>query len=253
MKTAFVLYPDFTALDLVGPYEVISRWPDAEVHFLARLLEPVRCDEGLTVIPTDTPATLPDPELIVVPGSGKPVSVLSDQVLIDWLRAAAPGCKWTASVCTGAGLYGAAGLLEGKTTTTHWAFRDNLRAMGVEVVADRVVWQGNHISGAGVSAGIDIALALTDRVHGRQLAESLQLTIEYDPPPPFKSGSPTKADASTLRLALRILMGDRPVRFFTEVSGQAIGARLRRASNALANRRQTKRPARQAAQTRHEP
>ena len=96
------------------------------------------------------------------------------------------------------------GLLEGKKTTTHWAFRDNLRAMGVEVVGDRVVWQGNHVSGAGVSAGIDMALSLTDRVHGRQLAESLQLAIEYDPQPPFNSGSPTKADASTLRLALRI-------------------------------------------------
>ena len=103
MKTAFVVYPDFTALDLIGPYEVISRWPDADVRFLATSLEPVRCDRGLTVIPTDTPATLPDPELIVVPGSEKPVSVLSDEVLIDWLRRAAPGCKWTASTCTARG------------------------------------------------------------------------------------------------------------------------------------------------------
>src|SRR5947207_1138580 len=123
MKTAFVLYPDFTALDLVGPYEVISRWPDAEVHFLARSLEPVRCDEGLTVIPTDTPATLPDPELIVVPGSGKPIPVLSDQVLVDWLRTAAPNCKWTASVCTGAGLYAAAGAARGQ---------DDDHALGVQ-------------------------------------------------------------------------------------------------------------------------
>jgi cyclohexyl-isocyanide hydratase len=237
MRTAFVLYPDFTALDLVGPYEVISRWPEAEVHFLARSLEPVRCDEGLTVIPTDTPATLPDPELIVVPGSGKPVPVMSDQALIDWLRAAAPNCKWTASVCTGAGLYAAAGLLEDKITTTHWGFRDNLRAMGIEVVGDRVVWQGNHVSGAGVSAGIDMALSLTDRVHGRKVAESLQLAIEYDPEPPFDSGSPTKADASTLRLALRVLLGDRPVQFLTQVSRQAIAARLRRARTALSGGR----------------
>jgi transcriptional regulator GlxA family with amidase domain len=236
MKTAFVLYPDFTALDLVGPYEVISRWPDAEVHFLARSLEPVRCDEGLTVIPTDTPATLPDPELIVVPGSGNPVPVMSDQVLIDWLRTAAPNCKWTASVCTGAGLYAAAGLLEGKKTTTHWAFRDNLRAMGIEVVGDRVVWQGNHISGAGVSAGIDMALSLTDRVHGREVAESLQLAIEYDPQPPFQSGSPSKADASTLRLAFRVLLGDRPVQAFTQMQGHAIAARLARGRRAVANR-----------------
>jgi transcriptional regulator GlxA family with amidase domain len=240
MKIAYVLYRDFTALDLVGPYEVISRWPDADVHFLAHSLDPVRCDCGLTVIPTDTPRTLPDPDLIVVPGSGNPLPVLDDDVLLQWLRAAAPGCQWTASVCTGAGLYAAAGLLEGKTTTTHWAFRDNIRAMGVDVVADRVVWQGNHISGAGVSAGIDMALALTERVHGRELAESLQLAIEYDPQPPLASGSPTKADASTLRLALRVLLGDRPVQAFTRLNRHSATARLRRARRALFERRASK-------------
>src|SRR5919201_2738052 len=229
MKIAYVLYPDCTALDLVGPYEVISRWPDADVHFLARTLDPVRCDAGLTVIPTDTPDTPPHADLIVVPGSGNPVPVLSDEVLIDWLRSAAPGCQWTASVCTGAGLYAAAGLLEGKTTTTHWGFRDNLRAMGVDVVGDRVVWQGNHVSGAGVSAGIDMALSLTERVHGRELAESLQLLIEYDPQPPFDTGSPTKADASTLRLAFRLLLGDRPLELARRVSGHALAARVPRA------------------------
>jgi transcriptional regulator GlxA family with amidase domain len=233
VKIAYVLYPDFTALDLVGPYEIISRWPGADVHFLANTLDPVRCDSGLTVIPTDTPETLPDPDLIVVPGSGNPVPVLSNTALVDWLRAAAPGCRWTASVCTGAGLYAAAGLLEGKTTTTHWAFRDNLRAMGVEVVGDRVVWQGTHVSGAGVSAGIDMALALTDRVHGRELAKSLQLAIEYDPQPPFDAGSPLKADASTLRLALRLLLGDRPFRMASRISNQATAARMRRARRSL--------------------
>jgi transcriptional regulator GlxA family with amidase domain len=241
VKIAYVLYPDFTALDLVGPYEVISRWPDAQVHFLARSLEPVRCDCGLTVIPTDTPESLPDPDLIVVPGSGNPLRALDDQVLIEWLRAAAPGCQWTASVCTGAGLYAVAGLLDGKKTTTHWGFRDNLRAMGVEVVADRVVWQGNHISGAGVSAGIDMALALTERVHGRKLAESLQLTIEYDPQPPFDTGSPTKADASTLRLALRVLLGDRPLHAAARLNRHSAAARFSRARRALTRRRPTER------------
>src|ERR687892_2429001 len=229
MKIAYVLYSDFTALDLIGPYEIISRWPDADVHFLARSRDSVRCDCGLTVIPTDTPATLPDPDLIVVPGSGNPVPVLSDEVLVGWLRSAAPGCQWTASVCTGAGLYAAAGLLEGKKTTTHWAFRDNLKAMGVDVVGDRVVWQGNHISGAGVSAGIDMALALTERVHGRKLAESLQLAIEYDPQPPFDSGSLNKADPSTRRMARRMLLGDRPLQFAARVNGHPATARLRRA------------------------
>ena len=249
MKTAYVLYPDFTALDLVGPYEVISRWPDAEVHFLARSLDPVRCDRGLTVIPTDTPETLPEPDLIVVPGSGKPALVLDDQVLLEWLRAAAPGCQWTASVCTGAGLYAAAGLLEGKKTTTHWGFRDNVRAMGVEVVADRVVWEGNHISGAGVSAGIDMAIALTERVHGRELAESLQLVIEYDPQPPSDSRSPAKADAGTLRLALRVLLGDRPVQMVTQLNRQSAAARLGRARRALSRRRASKRQPTRRAET----
>jgi hypothetical protein len=109
--------------------------------------------------------------------------------------------------------------------------------MGVEVVGDRVVWQGNHISGAGVSAGIDIALALTERVHGRQLAESLQLLIEYDPQPPFDSGSPTKADASTLRLAFRLLLGDRPFQMAARVNGHAAIERLDRARRALTGRR----------------
>jgi transcriptional regulator GlxA family with amidase domain len=241
MKIAYVLYPYFTGLDLVGPYEVISRWPDAEVHFVARTLDPVRADRGLTVIPTDTPETLPNPDLIVVPGSENPLPVMDDQVLVDWLRTAAPGCQWTASVCTGAGLYAAAGLLDGKKTTTHWGFRDNLRAMGIEVVGDRVVWQGTHISGAGVSAGIDMALALTDRVHGRELAQSLQLTIEYDPQPPFDSGSPSKSDASTLRLALRVLLGDRPLQTATRLNRHAAGARLDRARRALSRRLASKR------------
>lgn len=241
MKIAYVVYPDFTALDLIGPYEIISRWPEAEVHFLASSLEPVRCDCGLTVIPSDTPDTLTDPDLIVVPGSGNPVGVLSDEVLINWLRETAPRCQWTASVCTGAGLYAAAGLLEGMVTTTHWGFRENLKAMGVKVVEDRVVWQGNHIAGAGVSAGIDMALSLTERVHGRELAKALQLAIEYDPEPPFDSGSPEKADASTLRLALRVLFGPRPLQFIARVSRQALDARLRRARRALSGRQTGKR------------
>jgi transcriptional regulator GlxA family with amidase domain len=206
VKIAYVIYPDFTALDLVGPYEVISRWPGAEVHFVAHSLDPVRADAGLTVIPTDTPETLPDPDLIVVPGSGNPLPVLEDEVLIDWLRNAAPGCQWTASVCTGASLYAAAGLLEGKKTTTHWVFRDYVRSQGAEVVPDRVVWKDNHVSGAGVSAGIDMALSLTERIHGPEAAKALQLIIEYDPQPPFDAGSPDKADPETIEFAQRMMI-----------------------------------------------
>jgi len=193
------------------------------------------------VIPTDTPATLQDPDLIVVPGSENPVPVLSDTVLGRLAARRRPSLSVDGLLCTGAGLYAAAGLLEGRTTTTHWGFRDNLRAMGVNVVADRVVWQGNHISGAGVSAGIDMALSLTERVHGRELAESLQLVIEYDPRPPFDSGSPDNAAASTLRLALRVLLGDRPLEMAARLNRQAAAARMQRGRHALtrwrANRR----------------
>jgi transcriptional regulator GlxA family with amidase domain len=237
MKIAYVVYPDFTALDVVGPYEVISRWPGADTHFLASSAGPVRTDCGLTVIPTDTPESLRDPDLIVAPGSGNPMPVLDDRVLIDWLRAAAPGCQWTASVCTGASLYAAAELLEGKKTATHWAFRDVVRAYGVEVVEERVVWQGNHISCAGVSAGIDMALALTERVHGRDLAEALQLVIEYDPQPPFDTGSLEKADGATKRRAMDVLTGGQSRMKVAARMGRAImGARMARARRALVGR-----------------
>jgi transcriptional regulator GlxA family with amidase domain len=147
---------------------------------------------------------------------------------VEWLRAAAPNCAWTASVCTGAGLYAAAGLLKGRSTTTHWGFRDYLKMLGVAVVPDRVVWEGTHVSAAGVSAGIDMALSLTERVHGRDLAEALQLIIEYDPEPPFDSGSPEKATPRIRRLARRVMLGDQPVRAATRFGRELVRARLRR-------------------------
>jgi transcriptional regulator GlxA family with amidase domain len=236
MKVAYVVYPDFTGLDLVGPYDIISRWPGVDVRFLASSLEPVRADRGLTVIPTDTPETLPDPDMIVVPGSENPLPVLEDQVLLEWLRSAAPRCDWTVSVCSGASIYAAAGLLEGRRTTTHWGFRDTVRALGACVVEDRVVLDGNHISAAGVSAGIDMALELTERVHGREFAEALQLVIEYDPQPPFDSGSLGKAGAAVKRRARRILLGDRPVQMAGRVTAHLARTRFRRARLAVAGR-----------------
>ncbi len=154
--------------------------------------------------------------------------MLEDQILLDWLLTAAPKCQWTVSICSGASLYAAVGLLKGKKTTTHWAFRDNVKALGADVVPDRVVWEGNHISSAGTSAGIDAALALTERVHGRELAEALQLVIEYDPQPPFDAGSLEKADGATTRRAKRIMLGDHPVRKFASISGHLVKTRARR-------------------------
>ena len=239
MKIAYVLYDGFTALDLIGPYEVISRWPDAEIHFLATKTGPVRTDLGLELLPTDTPHTLRDPDVIVIPGAGNPLDGLGDDELLQWVRDVAPGATWLASACTGAGVYAAAGLLEGHQATTHWGFRENLRAMGVDVVSDRVVFDGRFVTGAGVSAGIDMALALTAEVHGEELARTLQLAIEYDPQPPFDEGSPDKASASTLRLATRMLLGDTPLatasgygRRMLSDYGRRFARRLGRGANA---------------------
>jgi transcriptional regulator GlxA family with amidase domain len=227
MKIACVLYEDFTALDLIGPYEVIGQWPDAEMHFLATQTEPVSTDQGLQMIPTDTPATLRDPDIVLMPGSAKPLGPLENEELLQWLRDVAPTAQWMASACTGSGVYAAAGLLEGKRATTHWAFRENLKAMGVDVVPERVVFDGKFITGAGVSAGIDMALSLTAKVHGEEVAKAVQLGIEYDPQPPFDSGSPDKASASTLRLAMRMLIGDKPAELLA-IPAHVVRARVAR-------------------------
>lgn len=227
MKIAYVIYPDFTALDLIGPYEVISLWPDVELHWVATTPGPILSDHGLTIVPTATPASLPDPDVVVIPGSSKPLGPLDDELLLDWVRSVAPGAQWLASACTGAAVYGAAGLLTGRRATTHWGFRENLRAMGVDVVPDRVVFDPPFVTGAGVSAGIDMALALTARVHGERLAKAIQLGIEYDPQPPFDAGAPEKADASTLRLTARMLMGDAPLRTLAGYTTRMVGDRVR--------------------------
>lgn len=233
MKIAYVLYEDFTALDLIGPYEVISLWPNVELHFVATSNGPIHTDHGLGMMPTDSPATCPDPDVIVIPGSSKPLGPLDDKELLDWLRGAADGTTWLTSACTGSAVYGAAGLLEGRKATTHWAFRENLRAMGVNVVTDRVVLDGKFLTGAGVSAGIDMALTLTGMVHGEELAKTIQLGIEYDPQPPFDAGSPDKAGASTLRLAMRMLLGDEPLKAASDSAKRLASdsfRRLRRAA-----------------------
>jgi len=193
MKIAFVLYDQFTALDLVGPYEVIARWPGAEGQFVATAPDPVRADAGLVVSPTGTLDSLTAPDLVVVPGSGNPMPALNDQALLDWVKHASQHATWMASVCTGASIYAAAGLLASRRANTHWAFRDVLASMGVNVCPDRVVFDEPFVSCAGVSAGIDMALALTGRVHGPAAAEAIQLVIEYDPQPPFDAGAPHKA------------------------------------------------------------
>jgi putative intracellular protease/amidase len=194
MDVAIPLYERFTALDAVGPYEVLSRIPGARVHFVAAQPGPVRTETGMLSLTADEAlGEVPHPEIVVVPGGLGNRELLEDEALLDWLREAHAHTRWTTSVCTGALLLAAAGLLEGVEASTHWAARDVLAGLGARPVTDRVVERGKIITAAGVSAGIDMALLLTARIGGDDLARAIQLGIEYDPQPPFDSGSAENA------------------------------------------------------------
>ena len=193
MKLAFLLYDEFTLLDLAGPIEVFRHWPGAESHYVALSHAPVRSDSRVTITPTATTESLLDPDVIVVPGTDRPDVFGADDPLAHWLRDTAPFARWVTSVCTGAFLLAHAGLLQGKRATTHWAYRAELARLGVEVVSDRVVCDGDVATAAGVSAGIDMALTLLGREAGDAVAQMTQLGIEYDPQPPHDCGSPEKA------------------------------------------------------------
>jgi transcriptional regulator GlxA family with amidase domain len=206
VQIAFPLYRPFTALDLVGGYQVFAMWPDSEVVLVAETTEPVWDDRGaMAFTPTATFAEVPAPDVIMVPGSGRPFESLTDEALLTWLRAAAPTAAWISSVCSGSGLLAAAGLLEGRRATTHWAYREILAEMGVEVVAERWVFDGNVVTGAGVTAGIDMALALTARHFGDHVAKVTQLALEYDPEPPFAGGTKETSEPAVVEAAYALV------------------------------------------------
>ena len=205
-EIALFLYDDMTALDAVGPYEVLARLPGAEVKFVASTPGPKKTDVGLVLTADSALEDVPAPDIIVIPGSGK-VPFLDDPAAVEWVRGAHESSKWTTSVCTGSMLLGAAGILQGRRATSHWAVRDYLRNFGAEPVAERVVVEGKVITAAGVSAGIDMALTLAGFEAGEDEARALQLIIEYDPHPPFDSGSLEKVDSDTLERATEILAG----------------------------------------------
>jgi transcriptional regulator GlxA family with amidase domain len=200
VQIAIALYDRFTALDAVGPYEVLSRLPGARLSFLAAEAGPVHTDNGLTVLVEQTFAELERPDIVLVPGGPGEVAARAGGPMLEWLRGADAGSTWTTSVCTGALVLGAAGLLEGRRATTHWLALDELAKFGAEPVAERVVFDGKLVTAAGVSAGIDMALALAERVAGRRAAEAIQLGIEYDPQPPFDAGAPAKAPVEVVEL-----------------------------------------------------
>jgi transcriptional regulator GlxA family with amidase domain len=201
MEIAIPLYDRFTALDAVGPYEVLWRLPGARVRWIGAEARPYATDRGLQLVAEATFDDVPAPDVIVVPGGTGTRDALGDERIVDWIRAADATSTWTTSVCTGALLLGAAGILDGLRATTHWAYMDDLAAYGAEATSDRVVRQGKVITSAGVSSGIDMALTLAAEIAGADVAQAIQLRIEYDPMPPFDVGSVAKAPARIRELA----------------------------------------------------
>ena len=201
MKIAFLIFDKLTALDAVGPYEVFSRIPGAEVRFVGIQPGPVRTDTGALGLQVDAAlADFADPDLLLIPGGEGNRPLMTDEAVLDWVRAVHEQSKWTTSVCTGALVLAAAGVLKGKRATSHWAYREELAPFGAVPVAERVVVDGKVVTAAGVSAGIDMALHLTGLEYGDDVARAIQLGIEYDPQPPFDSGSPEKADPDLVEL-----------------------------------------------------
>jgi len=194
MKTTILIFDGITALDAVGPYEVLRSVPGWEVEFVAKAAGEVRTEEGsLGLIADRSLAEATDPDIVLVPGGHGNRALLDDGEVLSWLREVDGRSTWTTSVCTGSLVLGAAGLLEGRRATGHWLYLEPLRAFGAEPVVGRFVEDGKVITAAGVSAGIDMALHLVGREAGPKVAQSVQLGIEYDPQPPFDAGSPEKA------------------------------------------------------------
>src|SRR5436305_7662620 len=193
-QIGLLLFPDITQLDLTGPYEVFIKFPDAKVHLVWKTREPVTAGGGMQIMPTMTFADCPQLDLICVPGGAGMNALLNDAQTLDFIRTQAKAARYVTSVCTGALVLGAAGLLKGKRAATHWMSREMLSAFGATPVAERVVTDGNVITGGGVTAGIDFALTVAAQAFGVELAQAIQLGIEYDPHPPFDCGAPERAE-----------------------------------------------------------
>lgn len=214
MEVAILIFDRLTALDAVGPYEVLRSVPGATVKFVAREPGPKRTDAGSLALVADYGLDeVTSPDIIVVPGGPGQIALMDDEPVLNWIRRTHQGSRWTTSVCTGSLILGAAGLLKGLRATTHWLALDILRSLGAEPVSERVVIEGKIITAAGVSAGIDMALTLVAREAGEAAAQSIQLGIEYDPQPPFDAGSPAKAPreiVELLRSRSRFIMQGKP-------------------------------------------
>lgn len=198
MKLGFILYPQVTQLDFTGPLQFLGRLPGAACYIIAKDTGPLKTDGALSVVPTHSFDDAPQMDLICVPGGFGVKAAIEDADTVKFVAEQGTGARYITSVCTGALLLGAAGLLKGRRATTHWAYTDLLKLFGAEYEAARVVQDGNVFTGGGVTAGIDFALTLIAALKGDGLAKGLQLALEYDPQPPFAGGHPSRADAQIL-------------------------------------------------------
>ncbi len=207
MQIAIGLYPGLTVLDSIGPYQVFSLIPDVEVVLCAERPGRVTDDNALVHLEVEHAfADVPSPDVLVVGGGfGTRALATPDSAIVEWIRDAHATTAWTTSVCTGSLLLGAAGLLDGQRATTHWNYYDLIAAFGADPVEDRVVIGDRIITAAGVSAGIDMALTVVDLLLGPEMAQAIQLGIEYDPQPPFDSGAPSKAAPEIVELVRTVM------------------------------------------------
>lgn len=203
-RFGFIIFPNVTQLDFTGPIQILARLPDAETHVLAKTLDPVPTDCGFAIIPTTTFEACPDLDVICVPGGFGVDGALTDGATVPFLARVGRDAPYLTSVCTGAFLLGAAGLLDGRRATTHWAYHGLLKHVGATPTDMRVVRDGHVITGGGVTAGIDFALTLAREIAGPEVARAIQLAVEYDPSPPFEAGHPRSAPDAT-----RALVDDR--------------------------------------------
>lgn len=196
LHIGMVIFPGMTALDFAAPLDVFARFPGAQVHILAKTLEPVTTDIGFLEMPTMTMADAPKLDLLFIGGGPGVTALMEDQEVLHFFTSRAPAAQWVTSVCTGALVLGAAGLLRGYKAATHWAAMEVLPLLGAEPVDERVVIDRNRITGGGVTAGLDFGLAVAAQLHGDGTAQAMQLAMEYDPRPAFNVGSPRSAPAT---------------------------------------------------------
>ena len=203
----FVMYPGMTALDIVGPQSVFSSLPHAQIHRIWKTLDPIQTDDGMRIVPDTTFENCPPLDVICVGGGLGQMAVVDDQEVLEFFRKQGSTAKFITSVCGGSAFLAKAGLLQGYRAATHWAMREQLAKLGVEVGTERVVIDGNRMSGGGVTAGIDFGLTIAETLRGEEAAKIAQLLMEYDPAPPFDAGSPEKAGPELVQKAMSFAAG----------------------------------------------